>query len=295
MAERDPGESSGTQFCGNCGVAVVPGGTACVQCGAAIQPEHDSYELGGDYIPYCRSCGVPVAREEALHCTKCGVTPLCREHYYPSTRSCALCPAIESDGQGEQDSVSLPGRLTGPWPKPAATLPCPRCGARIRQGVEFCPNCGADQEGVGEASQYPGFLPRFFAFIIDNLIILAGGTVLFAIVEIPALGLLITIPYYVGFTYKIGQTPGKRLLGLLVVDDNGTIPGLRRVILREVVAKSVPSMLLLAGAFSLIFSIAGYASGTVLLLGYLWIVRDPKDRGLHDHFAGTYVVKKKRN
>ena len=114
MAERDPSESSGNQFCGNCGSAVAPGAVACVQCGAAIQPEHDSPELGGDYIPYCRSCGVPVAREAAFHCTKCGVSPLCREHYYPSTRSCALCPSTESAGPDEQDSAISSSRPDGP-------------------------------------------------------------------------------------------------------------------------------------------------------------------------------------
>ncbi len=273
----------------------MPGATACGQCGSPVQHEEDSHQLPGDYIPYCRACGVPVAKDAALDCTKCGVTPLCQEHYYPSTRSCALCPPFESTQPGEQESSTLPNRPSGPWAQPAVSVPCQKCGARIRRGVQFCPNCGAEQEGAGEDSQYAGFLIRLGAAIIDNLILLVAGTILFAIVEIPALGLIITVPYYVLFTYKLGQTPGKRLLGLQVVDAERAIPNFRRVLLRELVTKSVPSMLLLAGAYSILFLIAGYITGTFLLLGYLWIARDQRKRGLHDHIAGTYVVKRERN
>ena len=294
MAVRDPNISSGTRFCGNCGTAVAPGATACGRCGAHVQHEHDSPVPAGDYIPYCRACGVTVAKEEALNCTKCGMAPLCREHYFPATRSCSLCPPFESGQAGDQESATFPNRQNGPWAQPAVSVPCHQCGARIRQGVEFCPNCRAEQEGAGKDSQYAGFIVRLGAFIIDNLILLVAGTALIAMVDIPALGLFITLPYYVGFTYKVGQTPGKMLLGLLVVDEQGTIPGLRRVILREVVAKSVPSMLLLAGTFSVFFLVAGYVTGTFLLLGFLWISRDVKSRGLHDYIGGTYVVKKKR-
>ncbi len=274
---------------------MAPGATACGQCGNPLPHDEDSHELPGDYIPYCRACGVPVAKEAALDCTNCGVTPLCQEHYYPSTRTCALCPPFESAQPGEPESATLPNRPDGPWPQPAVSVPCHQCGARIRQGVEFCPNCGAEQKGAGEGAKYAGFLARFGAFIIDNLILLLAGTILFAIVEIPALGLLITVPYYVLFTYKLGQTPGKRLLGIQVVDAEGTIPNFRRVILREFVAKSIPSMLLIAGSLSILLVIAGYIAGTSLLLGYLWIARDPRKRGLHDYIAGTYVVKRDRN
>lgn len=291
MAERNPNVSSGQRFCGNCGAAVVPGSAACGQCGSPVQQEEDSHEPPEGYIPYCRSCGVPVAKEAAFHCANCGVTPLCQDHYYPSTRTCALCPPFETT---QPESSALAGRPGGPWAQPTVSVPCHQCGARIREDVQFCDNCGAEQEGAGADSQYAGFLVRFVAFVIDNLILLVAGTILVAIVEIPALGLIITVPYYVLFTYKLGQTPGKRLLGLQVVDAQRAIPNFRRVILRELVAKSVPSMLILAGTFSVIFPIAGYITGTLLLLGYLWIARDQRKRGLHDYIAGTYVVKKER-
>ena len=95
MAGRDPNEFTGFQFCGNCGAAVTSGATACDQCGSPVQTDENPQEIPGDYIPYCRACGLPVAREAALNCPQCGVSPLCRDHYYPSTRTCALCPPFD--------------------------------------------------------------------------------------------------------------------------------------------------------------------------------------------------------
>ena len=81
--------------------------------------------------------------------------------------------------------------------------------------------------------------------------------------------------YYVLFTYAKGQTPGKMLLGLHVVDENGHKPNLKQVILREVIGKAI--------------------SALALLIGYLWIIWDPKKRGWHDYMGGTYVVRRARN
>jgi hypothetical protein len=272
MAERETVASSGDQFCGNCGAVAVPGSATCGQCGLAVQPEDDPFkDLQEAYVPYCRACGVPVPREAALHCTKCGVTPLCREHFYPSTRSCSLCPPEPSAEIVEQAPPQVGSRFSAPWAQAPAAVPCPECGARIRQGVEFCPNCGSKQESYS-AGRYAGFLPRLGAFVIDNLI--TGVPVaLFAIfIDIPALGTVISIVYYVLFTYYQGQTPGKMLLGLHVQDENGNKPTLKQVLLREVVGKII--------------------STVILLIGYLWILWDPKKRGWHDYIARTYVIKK---
>ena len=76
------------------------------------------------------------------------------------------------------------------------------------------------------------------------------------------------------FTYAKGQTPGKMMLNLHVVTENGQKPNLKQVIMREVVGKAI--------------------SALALLIGYLWIIWDPKKRGWHDHIAGTYVVKRER-
>ena len=281
MAERDPNEFSGNQFCGNCGAVVAPGANVCGQCGEAIQPESASHELGGDYIPYCRACGAPVAREAALQCPQCGMMPLCHEHYYPSSRTCSLCPLIESTQTGEQESPSPDTRPhgplalpNGPGGRPAASVLCPQCGARIGGGVGYCPNCGAEQPGAGEDVQYAGFLIRLGAFIIDSLITGVPAAIITSFTDIPALGTALSVVYYVMFTYAKGQTPGKMLLGLHVVDANGLRPSLKQVFLREVIGKAI--------------------SALALLIGFLWIIWDPKKRGWHDYIGGTYVIKRGR-
>ena len=276
MAEIDPIENSGNRFCANCGSAVATGATTCVHCGTSTPleptvPELAVIELGGDYIPYCRACGVPVAKQEALHCTKCGVTPLCQDHFYPSTRSCSLCPPVES---AAPEPATTSGRPSGPWAQPAVSIPCPQCGASIRQGVDYCPNCGVEQEGAGR-SQYAGFLVRLFAFVIDNLITGVPVTLITIFNDIPFLGTVVSIVYYVLFTYIRGQTPGKMLLGLHVENEDGNKPSLKQVLLREVIGKAISTL--------------------VLLIGYLWIFWDPKKRGWHDHIGGTYVVKRNRS
>jgi len=271
MAEKDTIASSGDQFCGNCGAAIVPGSAACGQCGLAVRPEDDPFKnLQEAYVPYCRACGVPVPRETAFHCTKCGVTSLCREHFYPATRSCSLCPPELTEESPEQAPSQVANRRSGPWAQAPAAVPCPECGARIRQGVEFCPNCGVKQESYG-AGRYAGFLPRLGAFVIDHLITGVLVAALTVFVDIWAIGPVLSIVYYVLFTYYRGQTPGKMLLGLHVQDENGNKPTLKQVLLREVVGKMV---------------------STGLPIGYLWILWDPKKRGWHDYIAGTYVIKK---
>ena len=66
-----------------------------------------------------------------------------------------------------------------------------------------------------------------------------------------------------------GQTPGKQLLGLIVIDAYGERPSLLKTLLRTV----------------------GYAVSVLpFSLGFLWIGFDREKRALHDWLAGTYVV-----
>jgi len=257
----------------------VLGSAACGNCGSRLEVEGDAADRVDDistgYVPYCRACGVPVAREAALHCTKCGVTPLCREHFYPSTRSCALCPPFELEGPGGQTADTPLARPSGPWARPRATVPCPKCGARIRQGVDYCPDCGHEQEGAEKDAEYAGFMVRAGAAIIDSLITGIPAAIIASVTDIPAFGTILSVVYYVLFTYLRGQTPGKMILNIHVVDAEGHKPDLKQVILREVIGKAI--------------------SALALLMGYLWIIWDPKKRGWHDYIAGTFVVKRRRH
>jgi uncharacterized RDD family membrane protein YckC len=76
--------------------------------------------------------------------------------------------------------------------------------------------------------------------------------------------------YFFVFHAARGQTPGKRLLGLLVIDKYGGRPGLLRTLVRT--AAYVLSLLPCS-------------------LGFLWIGFDRERRALHDWIAGTYVVR----
>ena len=76
--------------------------------------------------------------------------------------------------------------------------------------------------------------------------------------------------YFVVLTAKWGQTPGKRLVGIRVVDAEGREPGIRRALMREVVGK--------------------FISSSALYTGFFWPLWDSQGQAWHDKIAGTYVV-----
>lgn len=76
--------------------------------------------------------------------------------------------------------------------------------------------------------------------------------------------------YFFLFTALRGQTFGKHLLRVKVIDAYGERPSIMRALVRTIAY--LPSLALLA-------------------LGFLWIGFDREKRGLHDWIADTYVVK----
>lgn len=84
--------------------------------------------------------------------------------------------------------------------------------------------------------------------------------------------IFILLGYLILFTGLKGQTPGKMVAGIIVVDDEGHVPGVAVAIPREMVGRLVAS--------------------AALGLGLAWISLDPKRQGWHDKIAGTYVVMK---
>jgi uncharacterized RDD family membrane protein YckC len=84
-------------------------------------------------------------------------------------------------------------------------------------------------------------------------------------------GLLVGWVYHVLFIGLKGATPGKMLLGMKVVDQNGHQPSIGTAFVREVPGKIV--------------------SGIVLGLGYIWAAFDARKQGWHDKMAGTHVVR----
>lgn len=95
--------------------------------------------------------------------------------------------------------------------------------------------------------------------------IAVSGTLVIAVVSI-----ITCMLYFTLFTGWRGQTPGKMLVGIRVVDAAQKIPGLRRAFMREVVGK--------------------FLSSTAFYLGYLWPVWDAERQTWHDKIAETWVV-----
>ncbi len=104
----------------------------------------------------------------------------------------------------------------------------------------------------------------------------------------------------------MGHTLGKLALRIQVVDSQGTVAGLGRAALRELLAKHglcwmVIASLIFALWLAVAFLFAGAVPALALLpliitavglLGFLWMAWDQRKQCWHDKFAGTYVVKK---
>ncbi len=125
--------------------------------------------------------------------------------------------------------------------------------------------------------KYGGFWIRFLAFFLDGLIIgipvslvsgfllaVTGMTSLYYPMQL--IPILITI-YMEGI---IGGTPGKLILGLRIVNEQGEFIGIPAAILRY---------------------IGKILSAIILFIGFFMIAFDSKKQGLHDKIAKTYVVK----
>lgn len=141
-----------------------------------------------------------------------------------------------------------------------------------------------------ETQRYGSFSVRFLANLIDSflinliplltiyLIVASSITtasiwvgLLWIIVEI--LVLIILTPVYSVFTYLYFQASiGKYLSGLSIVRADSKKPTIANGLMRFYV---------------------GYFVSTILYLGFLSIINDPKKQGFHDHIAGTYVIKKR--
>lgn len=126
-----------------------------------------------------------------------------------------------------------------------------------------------------------GFLVRTVAWLIDWLFLLGidavAGSLLGAVSARPPEGTIgaTILPMLTGFVYfgyffsTSGQTPGKRLLNLRVVRQDGKPLNWATGALRYI----------------------GYLlSGWTFFLGYLLIALDPRRRGLHDLIARTSVI-----
>ncbi|GAO03083.1 RDD family protein [Anaeromyxobacter sp. PSR-1] len=157
------------------------------------------------------------------------------------------------------------------------------------------------------AARFAGLWRRLAAWLVDTLVLAAIGFPLglllgerFAPIGTPArlLGLLVAVPYLgiLGSEIGNGQTLGKRLLRLRVVDADGRCLPASRAFVRALLI-SLPGMIngvtfRLSGPVAvaalwvtgvLVLGLGGATLGTVLL-------NRPTRQGLHDLLVGSYVV-----
>lgn len=159
---------------------------------------------------------------------------------------------------------------------------CTNCGEAITESDRFCPSCGVVIPGIGDvvnplSAETMGFWVRFLALVIDLVVVGVIQGIVTAIL-VPLAGVFGIIPaylisplYFVLFTGLKGQTLGKMVTGVKIVNPMGENPGIWRALLRETIGKIISSVF--------------------FLLGYLWAGWDPRKRAWHDHIAGTYPIR----
>ena len=156
---------------------------------------------------------------------------------------------------------------------------CPSCQKEVTPDSFFCPWCSAFIPSP-EKGKKANIFARWVALVIDPLI----GVILYflAIVIFGSISedlsiivaILFPLGYFIWFLTLLrkGLTPGKKLLGLQVVNhQTGEIPGFGKMFLREIIGR--------------------FLSGLFLGLGYLWALFDKNSQAWHDKLAGTVVIK----
>ena len=126
----------------------------------------------------------------------------------------------------------------------------------------------------GPSGPRAGFWIRFGASLMDGLILFAGFVVVAVAIDpgvAYALYLLANVAYFTYFEGSpAGQTPGKKAIGIRVIDFNtGGSIGMGRAFIRWI-GKQI--------------------SGLFLLLGYLWMLWDKEKQTWHDKMANSVVV-----
>ena len=140
----------------------------------------------------------------------------------------------------------------------------------------------------GKTLRAAPFFPRAAAYLLDRLILgavlflprlIAGfraagidalsRAVLFRYTRTDIVFWALGAGYFLLFTALAGSTPGKRAMGLTVVNESGDRPDFMTVLCRETWARYLSSL---------------------LCIGYILCAVDPERGALHDRICGTRVV-----
>jgi uncharacterized RDD family membrane protein YckC len=157
---------------------------------------------------------------------------------------------------------------------------CETCKKEILPDSVFCVWCSDFVPSAGTGRK-ANLFARWLALVLDPLIAVVlyflGVGVIGLISKNLGLAAAVILPfvYLVWFLglLRQGLTPGKKMLGLQVVDyQTGKIPGFGKMFLREIVGR--------------------FVSGLFLGLGYFWAIFDKNSQAWHDKIAGTVVLKR---
>jgi uncharacterized RDD family membrane protein YckC len=133
---------------------------------------------------------------------------------------------------------------------------------------------------------YKGVFPRFFAKVLDGFILGIPVGILMLLVSLATgyftnadgflapllLSLLLVVTFIVSIALEGGGgTPGKRILGMRIVDSDGSKPGFGKALVRN-----------LLGIIDFI--------PVAYILGVVLVASSPTKQRLGDRIAGTYVI-----
>ena len=147
------------------------------------------------------------------------------------------------------------------------------------------------------------FLQRLAAFIIDAVLsdlpivvavaalvaaLIVGtdnGTPFAVLLALALAGLAAFVGYIVWWLFALrrGQTPGKQLVGIRVIQDDGSPSDWGYTFVREFVIK-----FLVGGVLS------GITGGIYFVVDHLWPLFDDNRQALHDKMVSTIVVQDRR-
>ena len=114
---------------------------------------------------------------------------------------------------------------------------------------------------------------------------------------------IVSVTLYIGYfvvfaTLNKGQTLGKKLLKIKVVNKDGEKPSIWNMLLRSLFIYNIVSALfsiifvniLSVNTFTYIYTIVGYVEFFVIIVSFFMVTYKKDGRGLHDMIAGTNVI-----
>ena len=252
----------------------------CAKCFVTLGPE----------AKFCPRCGT-VVQQQAAASAPAGSVPV-----GGGAASAQLTQPSPAQRAGEDPWAPAPTSPPQAYSYPGQPL-CPRCNTPRQFGSSQCLRCGAPFSsrdftpgipGAVTAEGVPaGFWIRLAAYIIDTIIVWVAFFILVFVLGALAIGssdsgdgtidgvvllgylilLLAVLAYYVVPLAHWGTTPGKKALGIYVLNEDG-----RRDI----------------GYLRAIGRLLGQIPSGFFYIGYIMIGLRNDKRGLHDLIANTY-------